>query len=206
VRSSPADGNHANRSGSSYQSKGITNVKFRNALIALATAATLMGSGAMSTSAQTATSSVTITSGTFSASLSATNFGNLPYSFSDQWARNGAIALNVTDLTGDAGGWQVTVTISDFIGQTRSAEVIPSENLNITDFTINPTDDSSQPVSTTNMTPVSAETSPQLVWTADPGYGQGSYVLNMSADLLVPGRTTAQTYTSTGTVTIVTGP
>jgi hypothetical protein len=181
-------------------------MKLRNTLIALATAATLIGSGGMAASAQTASSSVTIFSGTFSASLSATNFGNLPYSFADQWARNGSIALNVTDLTGDAGGWEVSVTISDFVGQTRTDEAIPSANLEITGFGIKATDDNSQVVSEANMLPVQSETAPQLVWKADRGYGQGSYVLNMSADLLIPGRTTAQTYTSTGTVAIVTGP
>jgi hypothetical protein len=186
--------------------KGNTSMKLRNTLISLAAAATLMGSVAMTVTAQTASSSVTITSGTFNASLSATNFGNLPYSLMDQWARSGTIALNVTDLTGDAGGWQVTVDITDFAGQTRATEVIASENLEITGFTISTTDDNSQPVSLPNMMPVSGETDPELVWGAQPGSGMGSYVLTMTADLLIPGQTTAQTYTSTGNVTIVTGP
>ena len=112
----------------------------------------------------------------------------------------------VSDQTGDAGGWTITVDISDFIGVIRPAEAIPSENLDITNSVMAVAADGSQPVSPEHMTPVYGETDPELTWTAAPGYGQGSYTLTMTADLLIPGRTTAQTYTSTGTLTIVAGP
>jgi hypothetical protein len=84
--------------------------------------------------------------------------------------------------------------------------VIPSENLVITNVVMNIAADGSQPISAPNMTPVYGEFDPELTWTAQPGYGQGSYSLNMTADLIVPGLTTAQTYTSTGTLVIVSGP
>lgn len=185
-----------------------SSMNLRNSIFATAFATAILASTALGGAAQTASSSVTITSGTFSASLSATNFGNLPYSLNDQYARNGSIALNVTDLTGDGGGWQVTVDVTDFVGQTRAAEVIPVENLELSgDYSIVTTDDNSQPVSMANMPLVPGVVGgPEIVWVAQPGFGQGSYVLRMTADLLVEGRTTAQTYTSTGTVAIVAGP
>jgi hypothetical protein len=183
-------------------------MKLRNTLIALAVTGTLMGSVAMTATAQTsATSSVTIGGGNFSASMSASNFGSLPYSLTDQFARNGNLSLNVTDLTGDAGGWQVAVNVTDFVGQTRSAEVIPVANLSMTNAVMSVATDGSQPVTAgMRMTPSTTGDGPEFVWIADPGSGQGSYVLSMTADLMVPGRTTVQTYMATGTVTIVTGP
>jgi hypothetical protein len=182
-------------------------MNLRTSIISLVAGVTLIASTAIGASAQSSsTSSVTIGGGNFSASISASNFGSLPYSFTDQTARNGSITLTVTDRTGDAGGWTVTVDVSNFVGNLRPAEFIPSQNLEITGFTITEAADGSQPVSVANMMPVSGETDPELTWTAAPGYGQGSYNLNMTADLLVPGLTTAQTYTSTGTLAIVAGP
>lgn len=182
-------------------------MNLRTTIVSLAAAATLLGTAVLGTAAQsTATSSVTIGGGNFTASLSATNFGNLPYSFNDQYARNGNIALVVTDMTGDASGWQVTVDITDFIGDTRPTESIPSENLEITGYSVTLGADGSQPYSAANMPVSYVEADPELTWTAQPGYGQGSYILTMTGDLLVPGLTTAQTYTSTGTVSIVSGP
>ena len=182
-------------------------MNLRKSLVATVLGIGLIGSTALTGLAQdTATSSITIGGGNFTASISASNFAALPYSFTEQTARNGSITVTVSDQTGDAGGWQITVSLTDFVGQTRPGEAIPSENLEITGFTIVVAADGSQPVSEPNMPAVSAETSPQLTWTSLPGYGQGSYNLTMAGDLLVPGLTTAQTYTSTGTLQIVTGP
>jgi hypothetical protein len=182
-------------------------MKLRRTIFASAIATAILASAALTGMAQnSATSSVTIGGGSFTASISASNFATLPYSLTDQTARNGNVTVTVSDQTGDAAGWTVTVDISDFIGNTRPAEFIASENLNITTFTIDVAADGSQPVSLPNMTPVTGETDPELNWTANPGFGQGAYNLTLVADLLVPGRTTAQTYTSTGTLAIVTGP
>jgi hypothetical protein len=182
-------------------------MKLRRSIFASAIATAILASTALTGMAQnSATSSVTIGGGNFTASISASNFATLPYSLTDQTARNGTVTVTVSDQTGDAAGWTVTVDISDFIGNTRPGQFIPSENLTITNFTIDVAADGSQPVSLENMSPVPAETDPELTWTAAPGYGQGAYNLNLVADLLVPGLTTAQTYTSTGTLSIVTGP
>jgi len=175
------------------------------AAIALTASTVFTGTG--SAQAITDTSSITIGAGTFTVSFSASDFADLPYSLVDQYSRGGQINLIVNDQTGDGGGWTVTLTLTDFVGQTRpGVSDIPSENLEIRGYTITPVTDGSQPVSEANMTPATSETAPQLVWTANPGYGAGAYNLNMTADLLVPGRTQAQTYTSTGTVQIVAGP
>ncbi|MGI8483640.1 MAG: hypothetical protein ACR2OU_05200 [Thermomicrobiales bacterium] len=182
-------------------------MKLRRTIVAATAATVLLASTVMSGYAlDTATSSITIGGGNFSAAISASNFANLPYSLTEQTARNGSLILTVNDQTGDAGGWSVTVDISDFIGQDRPAEVIPSENLVVTKSTITIAADGSQAVSEPNMTPVPGEFDPELTWTADPGYGQGAYNLTMTSDLIIPGRTTAQTYKSTGTLQIVTGP
>lgn len=184
-------------------------MNLRASIISLVAGATLVASTAVGVSAQSSTtSSVTIGGGNFSASVSSSNFASLPYSFSDQTARNGTIRVTVSDQTGDAGGWSVTLDISDFVGNLRPSEIIPSENLEILtdETTITIAADGSQAISPANMIPVYGEFDPELTWTANAGYGQGSYNLNMAADLLIPGLTTAQTYTSTGTLAIVTGP
>lgn len=184
-------------------------MNLRRKIVTAAAAIAITASTALTGAAQTATdtSSVTIGAGAFTVSLSASNFADLPYSLLDQTTGGGQINLLVNDQTGDSGGWTVTLTLTDFVGQSRpGASDIPSENLDITGFGITTATDGSQPVSEPNMTPVYGETIPQLTWTADPGYGAGAYNLNMSANLLVPGRTQAQVYTSTGTVNVVTGP
>lgn len=184
-------------------------MNIRQKLVATAAAIVITASTALTGMTQTIsdTSSVTIGAGAFTVSFSATDFADLPYSLTDQYTRGGHINLLVNDQTGDAGGWTVTLTLTDFVGQSRPGVTdIQSENLEITGYTITVVTDGSQPVSQPNMTPVYGETIPQLTWTANPGYGSGAYNLNMTADLLVPGRTQAQKYTSAGTVEIVAGP
>lgn len=184
-------------------------MNMRKKIVTTAAAIAIAASTALTGAAQTATdtSSITIGAGAFTVSLSASDFTNLPYSLEDQFARGGQINLIVNDQTGDNDGWTVTLTITDFVGQDRpGATDIPSENLVITGYGITVAADGSQPVSEANMVPVTSEEAPQLTWTADPGYGAGAYNLNMTADLEVPGRTQAQTYTSTGTVNVVAGP
>ena len=184
-------------------------MNLRNTLISVAAAATLMGSVAKAAAAQsTATSSLTIGGGSFSASKSASNFGDLPFSLIDQYARNGSITLVVSDMTGDGNGWIVTLDISNFVGSDRPSEFIISDNLEIGPevITVQTGADGTAPWSAATMPIVYGESDPELTWPALPGYGAGSYILTMMADLLVPGQTTAQTYTSTGTVTATSAP
>lgn len=180
----------------------------RKKLVATVAALAITASTALTGAAQVSdTSSVTVGSGSFTVALSASDFATLPYSLTDQYARGGQIHLTVQDQTGSAAGWQVTMSLTNFIGQSRPAQTpIPSQNLEIVSYDIAVATDGSQPISAPNMPVVYGETVPQLVWTALPGYGQGGYTLNMTGDLLVPGRTEAQTYTSTGTVEVVTAP
>lgn len=181
--------------------------KFVTTAAALAIAASTVLTGAAQTVIDT--SSVTVGAGAFTVSFTASDFVDLPYSLSDQFARGGNISILVNDQTGDSGGWTVTLSITDFVGQTRPGVTdIPSENLVIVTESVSITTalDDSQAVSLPNMTPVTSETAPQLTWTANPGYGAGAYNLNMSADLEVPGRTQAQKYTATGTLNVVAGP
>lgn len=181
--------------------------KFVTAAAAIAITASTVLTGAAQTA--TDTSSVTVGAGAFTVSLSASDFADLPYRLTDQYTRGGQINLIVNDQTGDSNGWTVTLTLTDFVGQTRPGVTdIPSENLEILPDGVSITiaTDGSQAVSLPNMTPVYGEVAPQLTWTANPGYGAGAYNLTMRADLLVPGRTQAQTYTSTGVVEVVAGP
>lgn len=186
-------------------------MNFGRKIVATMAAIAITASTALTGAAQTATdtSSVTVGAGAFTVSFSASDFVNLPYSLTDQYARGGNITILVNDQTGDNEGWTVTLTISDFVGEDRPGVTdIPAGNLEILPETVTITTatDGSQPVSIENMTPVTSETAPQLTWTANPGFGAGAYNLNMGADLLVPGRAQAQTYTSTGVLNVVAGP
>lgn len=186
-------------------------MNLRKKFVITAAAIALAASTALSGAAQTTvsdTSSVTIGSGSFTTSLSASDFANLPYSLNDQYARGGSIVLTVNDQRGTAEGWTVTITLTDFVGDRRPELVIPAKNLEIQSATISVAVDGTQPVVESQMPFSTSEEpgAPQLVWTANPGYGQGGYHLTMTGDLLIPGRTQAQTYTSTGTVNVVTAP
>ena len=183
-------------------------MKLRRSIVGAAIAAAILATTALGGVAQdTATSSVTIGSGAFTTSLSSSNFANLPYSLTDQYARGGNITVLVNDQTGDGDGWQVTLTTSDFVGQTRPTQNIPAGNLVLTGTSVSIAVDGSQPVNEAQM-PVGETTTvpPKLTWSANPGFGQGGYYLRITADLLVPGRTSSQTYTSTATLAVVTGP
>lgn len=187
-------------------------MNLRKKLLATVAAVVLTASTALTGVSQSQivsdTSSVTIGSGSFSTSLSASDFANLPYSLEEQRALGGSIVLTVNDQRGTAEGWTVTVTLTDFIGETRPDQFIPARNLEITSATITVAATGSQPVTETEMPFTTSEVpgQPQLIWTANPGYGQGAYHLNLTADLIIPGRTQAQTYTSIGTVNVVTAP
>jgi hypothetical protein len=186
-------------------------MNLRNTIVASVVAVAILASTALGGVAQnTATSSVSIGAGAFTTSLAASNFANLPYSLLDQTARGGSVILTVNDQTGDAGGWQVRVTVTNFIGVDRPTQFIPSGNLTITAAAMSIAVDGSQPVTESEMPFASVTavdgTAGYFVWTANAGYGQGGYRLNLTADLLIPGRTSAQTYTSTGTISVVTGP
>jgi hypothetical protein len=185
-----------------------TTMNMRKKLITAAAVIAITASTALTGAGQTVTdtSSITIGSGAFTVSFSASDWANLPYSLVDQYSRAGQMNLLVNDQSGDNGGWTVTLSISDFVGQNRPGVTdIPAANLLSTSSSITVVTDGSQPV-TADMIPVTSETAPQLTWTALPGAGAGAYNLNMVADLLVPGRTIAQTYTATGTVQVVAGP
>jgi hypothetical protein len=184
-------------------------MNIRSTVVAVAGAVLLTASTALAGLAQTsstATSSVTINAGAFTASIAAANFAPVTYSFVDQTTSDGSLTVSVNDSTGDGNGWQVTVGIGDFVGQTRAAEVIEFENLSLDNAAITATATGSQPVSTANMPVSYAAVAPQLTWTANTNYGQGAYDLDVEASLNVPGLTKVQTYTSTAMLTIVTGP
>ena len=180
-------------------------MRLRHSIAGAAIAAAVLATTALGGVAQnSSTSSVTIGSGAFTTSISANNFANLPYSLNDQTARGGKLNVLVNDQTGDGDGWQISLTTTDFIGLTRPAQVIPYNNLTITGYVITIAVDGSQPVSLAEMPIVQTET--VVTWSANPGFGQGAYFLDITADLLIPGRTSSQTYTSTATLAVVTGP
>lgn len=184
-------------------------MNLRKKLLATVAAVVLTASTALTGVSQSAsdTSSVTIYQGNFSVSLSAANFNNVQYSLDQQLAENGSIDLNVNDSRGTGAGWKVPLSITDFIGETNNSQIIPVAGLEIDPASITVTTalPNSQPV-VPEMTPVYNEAAPQLTWSAPAGQGQGSYNLHMESDLIIPGRTQAQTYTATGTVNVVTAP
>lgn len=184
-------------------------MNMRKSILTTIAALTITASTALTGAAQAApiqdTSSITIGRGDFTVSLNAYNFHDLDYSLVDQTATDGKVELRVVDMTGDAKGWEVNVEFSDFEGRDRPLETpIRIVNFDLTNPQITLVDPNSQAISAANMP--ATYTSPTLNWKADPFFGEGGYLLTMDASLTVPGLTESQTYTSTGTVTIVTGP
>lgn len=137
--------------------------------------------------------------GVLSVSISDMNFGSLPYSLVDRDV-DGTATITASDMRGTAGGWNVTLTSTDF------DEGMDISNLSLSAGAVSTTSTNSDhssaavPAMTGVNSVVAGETFNVL--TAKPGTGAGSYSAEYNTNLHVPSGTLVGEYDATITVTI----
>ncbi|MBV9614650.1 MAG: WxL domain-containing protein [Ktedonobacteraceae bacterium] len=122
----------------------------------------------------------------------------------------GSFNIDVTDASGLADGWNVTLVATTFTGTTQADHVLPDNTLSVSGLIANKLDStSSMPVSSVNpsTTPVAITTAasnptPSEIYNAAPGTGMGNFELDTQLKLHLPADTIADTYTSTITVAV----
>jgi hypothetical protein len=114
------------------------------------------------------------------------------------------------DSTGTGSGWNLTIVATDFSdGATHSIDIgaVGSKfQIQLTDANIALGSGNTKPVSEVNTLTDIPKVTPLKFVTALVDTGMGSYTLNPNFKLEVPAFTYAGTYTSTVTITAVTGP
>jgi hypothetical protein len=131
-------------------------------------------------------------------------FPAVPFSLDAQQS-TGAIAVTVTDTRGTAQGWSLSVSATDFFpASTSNPMTIPIENLTAAPGPVSVVTGQPSPLPTAN-TFVMSE-SPQVLFTAAPGSGNGRYATVINGSLVIPGATRVDTYTSTITVSLISAP
>lgn len=175
---------------------------------ALLGATLMMGSFAGPASAEDAVGGE-ITAGALDASFADFAFANTPYSFSPQAVTDGS-TLTVSDETGSAAGWHVTVQASNLTAN-GGADVINDENLS---FTVlgTPADVAGQPRNVTDGPNAVAASvtdpldAPVEIVDANAGFGEGEYTQAATLEVAIPAMQDSGVYAGTLTVTATAGP
>lgn len=184
---------------------------FGTALAATVLAGSLAGSAFAAEPTNGSTKGqVIINPGTITASISGGDFGDTAYSFSDQTVKTSEkqnFIINVTDLRGTGQGWTVSVSAQDFKGADTGTK-FGADNLSLHAVGITVRDGQAKDgvESKSDVKFESSGTAVQDVVTAKPKHGMGSYDAEFEGELVIPGGTLSDTYTSTLTVSVVSAP
>lgn len=152
-----------------------------------------------------------VTGGTQSATVQDLTLAPVPYAVSDQHSQ-GMLQLSVSDASGTADGWQVTLQSSAFVYSGSHA----GDDISAANFAIV----SAAPPTTTTGQAVDAVGGPfvpgsgatgaldvaRTVLRADAGYGQGDYTQTLNVELTIPGMSVVGAYAGSFTVTIGAAP
>ena len=143
--------------------------------------------------------------GALSISTAAITFTGVTLSGLDQTVSGSTSAWRADGQT-EAGGWNVTVSSTDFSDG-------GSESISVSNFDIRLLDSNIVRVSGSTNLPTSAQTSyaalsgtPLKMASAAAGDGDGVYDMTPEFQLTVPGETAAGNFTATATVSIAVGP
>jgi hypothetical protein len=127
------------------------------------------------------------------------------------------LPITVTDATGSGAGWHLTITSTQFnTGGSPSIRLSPSASRMAgvvaqckAGNSCTPTKSNSHPISYPLLVPAgSGSTPPAAVefFSADTNTGMGTIIVTPTINVTIPGNTYAATYTSTVTLSIVSGP
>jgi hypothetical protein len=184
-------------------------MKRRNLAIIIAIA--LLALTASVVYAETAT--VTITGGTLSVAGNDILFAGLTLDGTDQVATSAAGANNwsATDARGSGAGWNLTIVATDFSDGTHTIDISSANQefmIQLLDANVAVVAGNTQPVSqAATLTAIPESPAAALKFlSAAVDTGMGSYTLNPNFALEIPAATYAGTYTSTVTITAVSGP
>jgi hypothetical protein len=154
-----------------------------------------------------------VEAGERSISLGDISFGGTPFSHTETTLSNQSddgVSLVVDDSSGTGAGWQVVLEASDFLWDQRPSSAdsayrsIPRSN-----FAVMPGELSVLVGNTTEGVSAFTETnfeSPVKLLSADKEFGEDTYTLPLSFDVLVPANTRAGSFTSTLTLTMSLAP
>jgi hypothetical protein len=129
-------------------------------------------------------------------------FPSVPSSFEAQTS-TGAIAATVSDTRGTEAGWTLSVSGTDFVGQT-TGRTIPIGNLTLTPGAVQVVAGDANPLPTVNTLTMS--TAPQVLMVAAADTGAGRYTSVINGTITIPGNTLVDTYASTITVDLAAAP
>ncbi len=143
--------------------------------------------------------------GALSINTAAITFTGVTLNGLDQSASGGTSAWRA-DAAGESGGWNVTVSSTDFSDG-------GSGSISVSNLDIRLLDSNIVRVSGSTSLPTSAQTSftalsgtPLKIASAASGDGDGVYDMTPEFQLMVPGETAAGSFTATATVSIAVGP
>lgn len=158
--------------------------------------------------ADTVTGSATITGGqltevasggpTFSATLDGT----------DQTATS-SFNVDVVDATGTGSGWKLQIAMDQFATADAEPHTLPLDATSVTNVTAASSGTSTAPVNSVTyplVVPAGASATPATLFSADANTGMGSFTLTPDLSVSIPANSYAGTYTSTITLSIVSGP
>lgn len=132
-------------------------------------------------------------------------FDDMSYSFSDQHSV-GQLTVTVTDMRGTAAGWTFNLRAGgDFVGA-NTTDSIPVSGLGLGFMEVTRLAGNTNLLGVTGHSITHVSTVGQKVASAVVGEGNGEYAILFSGDLLVPGDTLVDTYTTTLTVEVPSAP
>jgi hypothetical protein len=180
--------------------KGIHKIGLLVGALVVATA--ILGGTAMA-----ATSTVVLTGGSLAISTpTVANFGGVTLNGTAQPTTASMGTFTVTDSRGTGVGWNVTVQATQF---TMTGHTLPMNSISMPAPTVAKIDATSgnTPSITTGPYLIDNASAVKITSAAADGTGMGSYTFTPGAlTLSIPANAYAGTYTSTVTVSVVTGP
>jgi hypothetical protein len=131
-----------------------------------------------------------------------TEFENVPFSL-EQQETTGAITATVTDTRGTRVGWALSISGTDFVGATTD-DTFSISNLRLTPGAVQVVSGQRDPLPVANGFALSG--TPQRLFVAANGSGNGRYSMIVAGTLTIPGATVVDTYGATLTVSLDAAP
>ncbi len=123
---------------------------------------------------------------------------------------SGSNSWTAADATGSGNGWNLTIEATDFSdGGSQAIDIDAGDQafqIQLLDGNVGVTAGNTQPTSSVGTLTSMASGTPLKFLSAAAGDGMGTYTLAPNFSLMLPAELYAGTYTSTITVTIVSGP
>jgi len=152
-----------------------------------------------------ADATITVSGGTLSVTPQAVAFAGVTLNGADQTSTGTSSAWSASDLTGSGSGWHINVKATDFSDGAGNSIAVGGFRIQLQAGNISTVAGNTAPSSQiASLTALS--TTDQSLLSAASGAGMGTYNFTPNFDLAVPAETFAGSYSSTVTVSAVSGP